>query len=169
MSDERKTQDHTAARSPTEAASKPADSRSKESTARSDRRGDVQTGDVQTATAAAERTSAPQAAENSHQDSPQRDAERDLTKAPAKTPTEPGVYFFPDRVVTESEARRMLASDSEEDRVAVISRLLTYAEYDVIWAWTDRDTVRELFDQLDLPERLRAAWARNLGLVTQSG
>ena len=63
----------------------------------------------------------------------------------------------------------MLASESLDERAEVVSRLLTYAEYDEIWTWTDRDTVRELFDRLDLPDRLRAAWARNLGLVAQSG
>ncbi|MDA8018022.1 MAG: hypothetical protein MPN21_11295 [Thermoanaerobaculia bacterium] len=84
-------------------------------------------------------------------------------------PAPSGVSFFPDRVVTEEEARRLLASDSEEGRIAVISHLLTYAEWDEIWRWVDRETVRELFDKLDLPPRLRVAWARNLRLTTRPG
>lgn len=82
---------------------------------------------------------------------------------------EDGVYFFPDRVVGEAEVRKLLASDSKQDRAEVVSRLLTYAEYDEIWTWVDRVTVRELFDDLDLPDRLRAAWGRNLGLVAKTG
>lgn len=83
-------------------------------------------------------------------------------------PAPSGVYFYPDRVVSESEVRRMLASGTRSERAEAVSRLLTYAEYDEIWSWVDRDAVRDLFDDLDLPERLRSAWARNLGLVARS-
>ena len=76
-----------------------------------------------------------------------------------------GVYFFPGEYVTATEARRLLASDVPADRARVVSRLLTYAEYAEIWTWVDRETVRELWNELSLPERLRAAWARNLGLA----
>jgi hypothetical protein len=71
------------------------------------------------------------------------------------------LYFFPDRPVSEEEARRLLAGDSEE-RALVVSHLLRYAEWDDIWSYVSRDEVREIFAALDLPDSLRAAWARIL-------
>lgn len=71
------------------------------------------------------------------------------------------LYFFPDRPVSEIEARGMLAGTPEE-RAVVISRLLRYAEWDDIWSYVSRDEVREIFAALDLPDSLRAAWARML-------
>jgi hypothetical protein len=62
------------------------------------------------------------------------------------------LYFFPDRP---------LAGEPEE-RAMVISRLLRYAEWDDIWSYVSRDEVREIFAALDLPDSLRAAWARML-------
>ena len=72
------------------------------------------------------------------------------------------LYFFPDRPVTETEARRMLAGDSPVERAEVVSHLLRYAEWDDIWTYVSRREVREIFPQLDLPDSLRAAWARIL-------
>lgn len=71
------------------------------------------------------------------------------------------LYFFPDRPVSEQEARRMLAGEPE-DRATVVSHLLRYAEWDDIWTYVSRDEVREIFASLDLPDSLRAAWARML-------
>ena len=73
----------------------------------------------------------------------------------------PSLYFFPDRPVSEEQARRMLAGSAGE-RAEVISHLLRYAEWDDIWRYTSRDEVREIFTALDLPDSLRAAWARML-------
>lgn len=73
----------------------------------------------------------------------------------------PALYFFPDRPVTEDEARRMLAG-SPEERAQVVSHLLRYAEWDDIWRYVSRDEVREIFPTLDLPDSLRVAWARML-------
>jgi hypothetical protein len=71
------------------------------------------------------------------------------------------LYFFPDRPVTEEEARRMLAGPAD-GRAIVVSHLLRYAEWDDIWRYVSRDEVREIFAALDLPDSLRAAWARML-------
>jgi len=71
------------------------------------------------------------------------------------------LYFFPDRPVSEVEARRLL-SGSLEERAEVISHLLRYGEWDDIWTYVTRDEVREAFATLDLPHSLRAAWARML-------
>jgi hypothetical protein len=73
----------------------------------------------------------------------------------------PALYFFPDRPVTDEEARRMLAGTPRE-RATVVSHLLRYAEWDDIWSYVSRDEVREIFAALDLPDSLRAAWARML-------
>lgn len=72
------------------------------------------------------------------------------------------LYFFPERDVTGEELERMLHGGSREDRCAAISCMLRYAQWEDIWDYVTRDEVRELFDDLDLPESLRAAWARML-------
>ncbi len=73
----------------------------------------------------------------------------------------PSLYFFPDRPVSEEQARRMLAG-SVEERAEVISHLLRYAEWDDIWSYVSREEVREIFNTLELPDSLRTAWARML-------
>lgn len=77
------------------------------------------------------------------------------------------LYFFPEQTVTAAELRRLLATGSAERRAWAISHLLRYAEWDDIWAFVDRDSVRELFAQLDLPPSLRTAWARMLRIETE--
>ena len=72
------------------------------------------------------------------------------------------VYFFPDRPVSEAEVRRILSAGSVEAKAEVVSHLLRYAEWDDIWRYVSRDQVREVFSRLDLPDSLRAAWARSL-------
>ncbi len=72
------------------------------------------------------------------------------------------LYFFPDQTVTAAELRRLLATGTVERRAWAMSHLLRYAEWDDIWSFVDRDGVRELFPQLDLPPSLRTAWARIL-------
>jgi hypothetical protein len=71
------------------------------------------------------------------------------------------LYFFPDRPVTEEQARRMLAGSAGE-RAEVMSHLLRYADWDDIWRFTSRQEIRDNFSSLDLPDSLRAAWARML-------
>jgi hypothetical protein len=70
--------------------------------------------------------------------------------------------FIPDRPVTPSELRRLLAEDPREVRAWAVARLLLYAEWDEIWTFVTRDEVIELFDDLELPPALRSAWAKNL-------
>ena len=72
------------------------------------------------------------------------------------------LYFFPERDVTGEELEEMLHGGSHEDRCTAISCMLRYAQWEDIWDYVSRDEVRELFDDLDLPESLRAAWARML-------
>jgi len=78
-------------------------------------------------------------------------------------PTEvKSVYFFPDRPVSEDEVRRALGSGTIEEKADVISHLLRYADWDDIWRYVSREEVRDIFSILELPDSLRAAWARML-------
>jgi hypothetical protein len=79
------------------------------------------------------------------------------------------LYFFPDQIVTEDEARRLLVQGSEAERAWVFSHLLRYAQWDDIWLYVSRDEVREIFPILDLPETLRQAWARMLKVEAPVG
>jgi hypothetical protein len=72
------------------------------------------------------------------------------------------LYFFPDSPVTAGQLRQVLANGTDERRAWAMSHLLRYADWDDIWVFVDRDKIRELFPQLDLPAGLRAAWARIL-------
>ncbi|MEZ5333193.1 MAG: hypothetical protein R2991_14360 [Thermoanaerobaculia bacterium] len=85
---------------------------------------------------------------------PERDTGRD----------EELLYFFPDREVTASELEAILAEGGEDERAEAVSCLLRYAEWGHIWRFVSREEVREIFPELDLPERLRQAWARMLGI-----
>ncbi len=82
-------------------------------------------------------------------------------KNPAGGGTSEGLYFFPDRLVTVAELQAKLRGTVAE-RAWVVSHLLRYAQWDDIWAYVSREEVREIFPHLDLPESLRAAWARML-------
>jgi hypothetical protein len=75
------------------------------------------------------------------------------------------LYFFPDRSITDAELRDILAGRDRGERAWAISCLLRYAQWDDIWTYVSREEVREVFHELDLPESLRAAWARSLKLV----
>lgn len=79
------------------------------------------------------------------------------------------LYFFPDHDVTEEELRKVLSQGSEEDRAWAVSHLLRYAQWEDIWAYVSREEVRKIFPALDLPENLRAAWARMLKIETPVG
>jgi hypothetical protein len=72
------------------------------------------------------------------------------------------LYFFPEEEIDADELRRILAGDNRERRCWVVSHLLRYAQWDDIWEFVSRDEVRELFAELELPDNLRAAWARML-------
>ncbi len=72
------------------------------------------------------------------------------------------LYFFPDEAIGADAVREILSGDDEERRLWVVSHLLRYAQWDDIWEFVSRDEVRELFPHLDLPDTLRAAWARML-------
>ena len=74
------------------------------------------------------------------------------------------LYFFPDVHMTAAELATLLREGSLERRAWAVSHLLRYADWEDIWTWVSRDTVRELFPRLELPERLRLAWARMLKL-----
>ena len=72
------------------------------------------------------------------------------------------LYFFPDEEIGADAVREILAGDDQDRRAWVVSHLLRYAQWDDIWEFVSRDEVRELFSELDLPDNLRAAWARML-------
>lgn len=75
---------------------------------------------------------------------------------------EKSLYFFPDREVTETRLRQLLAGPAT-DRAWAISHLLRYAQWEDIWIYLSRDEVRDILPTLeDLPENLRQAWARML-------
>ena len=79
------------------------------------------------------------------------------------------LYFFPDQKVSEAQVRWKLEQGSPDERAWVISHLLRFAQWDDIWTYVDRDEVREIFPQLELPENLRAAWARMLKIEVTVG
>ena len=79
------------------------------------------------------------------------------------------LYFFPDEEVTENELRTILDGGDEDQRAWVVSHMLRYAQWEDIWTYVTRDEVREIFPELDLPENLRAAWARMLKVETPVG
>jgi hypothetical protein len=79
------------------------------------------------------------------------------------------LYFFPDREVTRGELSSILESEDQERRAWAISHMLRYAQWDDIWTYVDRDEVREVFADLDLPDNLRSAWARMLKIEAPVG
>lgn len=79
------------------------------------------------------------------------------------------LYFFPEDEITEEALRAILAGADAERRAWAISHLLRYAEWDDIWSYISRDEAREVFSELDLPENLRQAWARMLGIEAGVG
>jgi hypothetical protein len=79
------------------------------------------------------------------------------------------LYFFPDREVDAEELKKILAEGTRDKRAWAISHLLRYAQWEDIWSYVSRDEVREIFDELDLPEKLRQAWGRMLKVETPVG
>jgi hypothetical protein len=79
------------------------------------------------------------------------------------------LYFFPDTNVTPSQLQRILAQGSRAERCWAISHLLRYAQWDDIWLLVTREEVRELLPEIELPENLRAAWARHLKVEAPVG
>lgn len=74
---------------------------------------------------------------------------------------EKSLYFFPDREITESRLRLLLAGPPPE-RAWAISHLLRFAQWEDIWLYLSREEVRDALPTLELPENLRQAWARML-------
>jgi len=72
--------------------------------------------------------------------------------------------YIPDRAVTPSELRKLLAEGPRDVRCWAVSRLLQFADWDEIWTYVSREEVIDLFPDLDLPTQLRSAWARMLRL-----
>jgi hypothetical protein len=89
-------------------------------------------------------------------------------EAETKDPGHP-LYFFPEEEVSEGELREILAQGPPAKRAWAISHLLRYAQWEDIWTYVDRDEVREVFPELELPENLRAAWGRMLKVETPVG
>ena len=79
------------------------------------------------------------------------------------------LYFFPDEELSEQELRTILADGPPKRRAWAISHLLRYAQWEDIWTYVNRDEVREIFPDLDLPENLRTAWARMLKIEAPVG
>jgi hypothetical protein len=79
------------------------------------------------------------------------------------------LYFFPDREVTADELKAILADGEPERRAWAISHLLRFAQWEDIWSYVSRDEVREVFDDLDLPDNLRQAWGRMLKVEAPVG
>ena len=72
------------------------------------------------------------------------------------------LYFFPDSPMTADQLRRLLREGSRERRAWAVSQMLRYADWEDLWSYVDRDEVRELWGDLDLPDSLRTAWGRML-------
>ena len=72
------------------------------------------------------------------------------------------LYFFPEDRITAEQLEEILRDGSPERRAWAISHLLCYAQWDDIWSFVTREQVRQSLPALELPEPLRAAWARLL-------
>ena len=81
---------------------------------------------------------------------------------PALAARAESIFFFPDRTISASELRSILAGTDNSARSWAISQLLRYAQWDDIWIFLSRDEVRQVLLDLELPEKLKAAWARML-------
>lgn len=93
----------------------------------------------------------------------------DGSDKPTAVPGGGGLYFFPDRDVTEDGLRQILADGSAEERAEAVSCLLRYAQWEDIWEFISREEVREMFPTLDLPDNLKQAWARILKIEAPVG
>jgi hypothetical protein len=83
--------------------------------------------------------------------------------------TESTLYFFPDAEVTPSQLEAILSGQDYQRKCWAVSHLLRYAQWDDIWTYISRDEVREIFDDLGLPETLAQAWARMLKIPAAVG
>lgn len=95
-----------------------------------------------------------------------------MTKNDQKPQIEEGaqpLYFFPDRSVSARELERILDTGTQDERLWAISNMLRYAQWDDIWLYVSRDEVRDVFPELDLPDKLRQALARMLKVETPVG
>ena len=79
------------------------------------------------------------------------------------------LYFFPEDDLTAAELESILASDDQERRLWAISHLLRYAQWEDIWRFVSREEVRRVLTEVELPENLRAAWARMLKVEAPVG
>lgn len=106
---------------------------------------------------------------NGNQQDGDRELGGDSGATGASLTTGERLYFFPDQAVSEQRVRAILDRGSLDERAWVVSHLLRYAQWDDIWTYVDRDAVRAIFERLDLPESLRAAWARMLKIEAPVG
>ena len=72
------------------------------------------------------------------------------------------LYFFPEHQISAAGLRTLLREGTASERAWAVSHLLRYARWDDIWTFVERDEVRELLPDLDLPEKLRHGWAKIL-------
>ncbi|MEM9557967.1 MAG: hypothetical protein AAGC60_27160 [Acidobacteriota bacterium] len=72
--------------------------------------------------------------------------------------------FLEGRELSADALRELLAKGSRDDRLWAVSQLLRHAPWSEIWRYVDRAQVASLWDDLDLPQSLRAAWGRQLDL-----
>lgn len=86
------------------------------------------------------------------------------TADPISLETEAGspLYFFPGHEISATELRQILDTNDDEQRSWAVSNMLRYAQWEDIWTFVSRDEVRDMFSSLDLPDNLRAAYARML-------
>jgi hypothetical protein len=85
------------------------------------------------------------------------------------TVTESALYFFPDEEVSEARLKDILRRGARQERCWAISHLLRFAQWDDIWLYVSRDEVRDLFSEIELPDKLRTAWARMLKVEVPVG
>ena len=66
--------------------------------------------------------------------------------------------FLPDESLSKDELLAALAETSEDRQNVLIAKILTFAPWDEIWAFVDRDEIDRRLPALDLPDSLRASW-----------
>ena len=88
------------------------------------------------------------------------------SRSPKETQTSPSTSSRNGDVTAEELHVQCSMPAVSEQRCDAVSCMLRYAQWEDIWDYVSRDEVRDLFEDLDLPDSLRAAWARMLKIET---
>ena len=91
-----------------------------------------------------------------------RAIDTDPSTADSKVREARAVDFLPGRTLSSDDLHQALRQSDPAERAELISHLLCYAPWDEIWVYVKPEEVREIWDQLSLPDSLRLSWGRLL-------